>query len=141
MNLKTLFPALALCVAGIAATPAHAEESYRIPASVVEAEKLTEDQRTRRAAMRTEAAFVVLSAVDMAITVQCLKANECTESNPLAKSHSIEQMVAINSVFTIGHYFFVKRLAKTHPKAALRVAQVSVAVRGTVVGLNIRARF
>ena len=129
---RTLAALAAASTVALAAPAAAAEPNYRIE---------TPEDRTRRAAMRWETAFVVLAAADLAITVQCLEANECREVNPLAKKHSPAQMIAIKSALTLGHYIFVKRLAKDHPKAALRFAQVSVAWQGTVVGLNIRTRF
>lgn len=114
-------------------TPAIAQDSsdrYRI-----------EQEATRKAAMQWEAAFIVISAADLALTVQCIEANKCEEANPIAKSHSTTQMIAIKSVLTAGHYLFVKRLSKRNPKAALRFAQFSVALHGTGMALNIKTVF
>lgn len=123
-----------LAAALLASTPAYAQAipNYRIS---------VEDEATRKAAMRWETAYVILSAADLALTVQCIEAGKCVEANPLAKSHSTTKMVAIKSVLTLGHFLFVRRLADRNPKAALRVAQVSVAFQGGVVGLNLRTVF
>lgn len=96
---------------------------------------------TEKEVMKWETGFVVSSALDLAITVQCIEAGKCVEANPLAKSHSTTEMIAIKSVLTLGHYLFVKRLAKRNPKAALRFAQVSVGIQGGVVGLNLATVF
>lgn len=133
--MEKLTLALALCAASITATPAFAAEpadGYRIE---------TQDDKTRRAAMRWETAFVILSAADLAITVQCIEAKKCEEANPIAVGHSTTKMIAIKSALTLGHFLFVKRLAKDNPKAALRFAQVSVGIQGSIVGLNIRTAF
>jgi hypothetical protein len=139
---KTLFSIGAALALTMNATPALAAgDDYRIPATVAQADKSTEDERTRRAARRWEAAYVALSAADLAITVSCIEAGKCVEANPIAKNHSTGTMIAIKSALTLGHALFVHRLAKKHPKAALRFAQVSVGVQGAVVGLNIRTVF
>jgi hypothetical protein len=137
---KQLSASLLAAAALAAATPAFAQaipdSSYRLPPA-----ELLDREATRRAAMRWEAAYVVLSAADLVMTVQCLEARKCTEANPLAKSHSTTKMIAIKSALTLGHVLFVRRLADRNPKAALRIAQVSVGLQGTVVGLNVKAVF
>jgi hypothetical protein len=152
---RTMLAGAALAVA----TPALADEpidnetpivvsNYRIkPAAAVTAIETPvssyriERDLTRRAAMRWEMAFVALSAADLIMTVQCIEAKKCVEANPLAKSHSTGKMIAIKSALTLGHFLFVKRLSERDPKAALRVAQMSVAVQGGVVALNARVIF
>jgi hypothetical protein len=141
---RTMLAGAALALA----TPALAEPdivvtSYRIKPAATAIETPVRSYRveadlTRRAALRWETAFVILSAADLIMTVQCIEAKKCVEANPLAKSHSTGKMIAIKSALTLGHFLFVKRLSERDPKAALRIAQVSVGVQGGIVGLNLR---
>lgn len=91
--------------------------------------------------MTTEMIYVGLSAADLFITVGCIKANKCSEANPLAKSHSSTAMIAVKAGLTVGHFLFTKELAERNPKAALRFAQISVGLQGGVVGINIVTLF
>lgn len=94
-------------------------------------------------AMKWEAGYQVLSAIDTAQTVYCLHHDpDCEESNPLFGKHpKAWKLVAAKVVFGGLHFVLVDRLANPNPKAALRVAQISVVLQGTIVGLNARVIF
>lgn len=97
---------------------------------------------TKADAMKWEAAYQVLSAVDVAQTVYCLDRGTCEETNPLFGSNpKAWKLIAAKVAFGGLHYVLVDRLANKDPKTALRVAQISVALQGTVVVLNARFSF
>jgi hypothetical protein len=98
---------------------------------------------TKADAMRTETVFLALSAVDLGQTVYCLdKVKGCEEANPIFGKHpKAWQLIAAKVAFGGLHFVLVDRLADKNPKAALRVAQVSVVLQGTIVGLNARVIF
>lgn len=142
MNKLTLTFAAALACA--TATPAMAQdipnETYRIQPTPQELE-VQERDRVRKLAYKWEAAYAVASAADLIITVQAVNSGKFVEANPVAKNHSMTEMIIIKTVLTAGHVAFTYRLAQKHPRAALRFAQISAIAQGGVVGLNIRTVF
>lgn len=124
-----------LIAAALVATPVYAgdiaDNRYRIEA-----------EQTRKAAMRWEATFLALSTIDLIQTVSCLEGKSCTEGNPVWGSNPKTSHLIIGKI--IGgavHFYAVDRISRRNPKAALRIAQFSVAVQGGVVGLNFRGEF
>jgi hypothetical protein len=96
-------------------------------------------EATRKAAMRWEMAFVGLTAIDLIQTVTWCAHHDPCEANPLVGKHpSATKLILVTGIGTAAHFEFVRRLSRDHPKAALRFAQVSVGIRGTVVGINFR---
>jgi hypothetical protein len=97
---------------------------------------------TRSDVMKWEAAFLVLSAADLAITVRCLERNECEELNPIFGKHpKTSTLVGAKVGAGIVHYLAIDFIARRDPKLALRLAQVSVVVQGGVVGFNLSSEF
>jgi hypothetical protein len=117
------------------ATPAFAGEiadnRYRIEA-----------EATRKAVMRYEIAYLALSAADLVITVRCLERNECEEMNPVWGKHPSTQKLVIGKIAGgVIHFAAIRYIADRNPKLALRLAQISVAVQGGVVGFNLTSEF
>jgi hypothetical protein len=135
---KTLFSigaALALTMTASPALAADRDESdrYRIeqPRGV-----------TRSDVMKWEAAFLVLSAADLAITVRCLERNECEEMNPVFGKHPKTSTLVLGKL--VGgaiHFTAIDYISRRDPKLALRLAQISVVVQGGVVGFNLSSEF
>jgi hypothetical protein len=98
---------------------------------------------TKADAMRWEAAYEVLNAVDAVQTAYCVHhVGGCEEANPLLGKHpSTAKIIAAKVVLGGLHFAIVDRMANRNPKAAMRVAQVSVGLQGAVVGLNMRIVF
>lgn len=93
-------------------------------------------------AMKWEAGFQVLSAIDAAETIYALESGKASEANPLFGKHpSAAKVIIVKALVGGVHYALVDRMANKNPKGALRVAQVSVMLQGTVVGLNARFVF
>lgn len=93
-------------------------------------------------AMHWEAGFQALSAIDAAETIYALEHHKADEANPLFGKHpSAAKVILVKAVIGGIHYALVDRMADKNPKGALRVAQISVALQGAVVGLNARFVF
>lgn len=98
---------------------------------------------TKADAMHWELGYQLLNVADTATTIYCLdRVSGCEESNPLFGKHpKAWKLIAAKAVFGGLHFVLVDRLANHNPKAALRVAQISVFAQGTIVGLNARVVF
>lgn len=97
---------------------------------------------TKADVMKWELGYQVLNIADVAATAICLHQPTCEETNPIFGKHpKVWKLVAAKVVFGGLHYVLIDKLADKDTKTALRIAQVSVLLQGTVVGLNIRATF
>lgn len=107
-----------------------------------ESMRIAPEQRTKSAAYKWEAAFLALSAIDAVETISCLNRATCTEHNPIWGSHpSTGTIVAAKLGLGLIHFGVFKLIADRDPHTALRAAQVSAAVQGGVVLLNLHAAF
>jgi len=98
---------------------------------------------TRADAMHWELAYEALNVADAAETIYCLERNRgCEEANPLMGKHPSPAKVIVAKAILGGlHFVIVDHVARKSPKTALRIAQISVALQGAVVGLNARIVF
>jgi len=103
---------------------------------------LDSDQATRSAAYKWEAGFLALSAIDAAETISCLDHNRCTEGNFIWGRHpSSGKIVAAKAALGLIHFGLFKLMVDHDPHTALRVAQISAAVQGGFVLLNVHRAF
>ena len=111
-------------------------------AAVDDALRIAPEQRTKSAAYKWEAAFLALSAIDAAETISCLNRATCTEHNPIWGHHpSTGTTVAAKLGLGLVHFGVFKLIADRDPHTALRAAQISAAVQGGVVLLNLHTVF
>lgn len=104
--------------------------------------RIAPEQRTKSAAYKWEAAFLALSAIDGIETISCLNRDKCTEHNPIWGHHpSTGKVVAAKLGLGLIHLGVFKLIADRDPHTALRAAQVSAAVQGGVVLLNLHTAF
>jgi hypothetical protein len=104
--------------------------------------RLAPDQRTKSAAYKWEAGFLALSALDAAETISCLNRNRCTEGNFIWGRHpSTGTIIAAKLGLGLVHFAAFKVIADHDPHTALRAAQISAAVQGGVVLLNMHKAF
>lgn len=144
---------IAIAIALGLASPAFAQSvepvSYRLPATpyAVSATEPEQAYRIKRPAnrsdvMKWEAAYLVLSAADLVITARCLEHDECIELNPVwGKKPSTEKLVIGKLIGGAIHFAAIDYISRRNPKMALRIAQISVAVQGGVVGFNLTSEF
>jgi hypothetical protein len=100
------------------------------------------DETVSAAALKWEIAFLGLSAVDAAQTIYCLERNKCEEANPLFGKHPSTKTIVLAKLISGGvHFALFNEIRKKDPKMALRIAQISFALQGTVVALNARIVF
>ena len=98
--------------------------------------------RTRVAAIQSEAGFLALSAVDAMQTINCLSQNECVEINPLLGRHpSAAKIILVKAGMGALHFVAFKKEFDRNPTSALRLAQISCAIQGSVVRMNARMSF
>jgi hypothetical protein len=127
---------LLFAAALLASVPAYAggiaDDRYRI-----------EDAATRKAAMRWERTYLILSAIDTVQTVRCFKRDaSCVELNPLWPGKpSVERIIIGKLIGGAVHYAAVDFISRRNPKMAKTIAQVSVAVQGAGVVFNLRTDF
>ena len=106
------------------------------------AQSIWDAKSTEAAALKWEMAYLGLSAVDAIQTIQCLEARKCTEGNPLFGKRPKTETVILAKLIGSGVQFLLfNEVRKKNPKMALRVAQISVGLQGTVVALNARVVF
>lgn len=106
------------------------------------AENAWNAQATRSAALKWELGYLALSAVDAAETVSCLDRGNCVEGNPIFGKHpSSSKLIAAKVGLGLIHFAIFEHANARNPRAALRLAQISCAVQGGVVGLNARFTF
>lgn len=97
---------------------------------------------TRSSALKWEMAFLALSAIDAAQTIECLNRNACEETNPLFGKHPSTKTILLTKLGGgLAHFALFSYINERSPKTALRAAQVSFALQGTVVLLNARVAF
>lgn len=135
-----------------APTPAFAQSTYRIektnasaavpartPAVAPSAYRI---EQTKAAALKWELSYLALSAIDAAQTIHCLKRDICEEANPIfGKDPSAQKLILAKVGLGLAHFAVFSHLNDRNPKAALRLAQVSCAVQGGVVLVNMRLTF
>ena len=93
-------------------------------------------------ALKWELGYLALSAIDTAQTIDCLDRGLCREGNPLfGKRPSSKKLIAMKVGAGLIHFALFSRLNGHNPKAALRMAQISCGIQGTVVALNARFTF
>lgn len=118
------------------ASPALAEPVYDLRLHT------PEWQSTHDAAKKWEIAYLTLSAIDTVQTIHCLDRGACIEGNPLLGKHpSTGKLIAVKVALSAVHFAVFTRLNDHNPKAALRMAQISAGVQGSVVLLNARVTF
>lgn len=123
-----------LIIGGLAATL-----SLSPPAS---AQAFASKEITQSAARKWEIGYLALSAIDTAQTISCLDRGKCQEGNPLfGKNPSSTKLVAAKVIGGALHYALFEYMNNRDPKAALRFAQISVGIQGSVVALNLRFTF
>ena len=106
------------------------------------AQRSSHDAAVSAAAIKWELAYLGLSAIDAAQTIHCLERGKCTEANPLfGKRPSTETIVLAKLLGSGVQFMLFNEVRKKNPKLALRVAQISFALQGTVVALNARVVF
>lgn len=126
--------------------PALAETPAATPAAtavVMPADKALADRlRVSRQANHWEAAYLVLSAVDVAQTCDFLKRGVAYETNPLFGKHpKCSKLVGFKLIGGGIHYGLFSYLKSHNPRFARTLAQFSVGVQGAVVGLNFEYTF
>jgi hypothetical protein len=111
------------------ATPAAAQSTWR-----------PDDART--SALKWELSYLALNAIDAAQTIDCLDRDICEEGNPFFGKHPSAKTLILGKVgFGLLHFVAFSHMKDRNPKAALRFAQVSCVVQGSVVLLNARIMF
>ena len=97
---------------------------------------------TKSAALKWEMGYLALGAIDTAQTINCLHRDICVEGNPiLGKRPSALKLIGARMGLSLLHFAAFTNVNAKNPKGALRIAQVSCALQGTVVGLNARFTF
>ena len=88
---------------------------------------------TKSSALKWEMAFLALSAIDAAQTIECLNRDACEEFNPLfGKRPSTKAIILTKVGGGLAHFALFSYINERSPKTALRAAQVSFALQGTV---------
>lgn len=89
-----------------------------------------------------EVAFQVLNVADAVTTVVCLSRDNCHENNPIYGKHP-KPIVVVGAKAAVGivHYLAMRSLLPDNPGLARALGWVSVAIQGTVVGLNVSQLF
>lgn len=88
-----------------------------------------------------EIIYQALNVIDAVQTIGCMQKSGCQEKNPLFGSHpSVGKIIAIKSLAGIIHYAAYRHGIKqdNRLKYTLSMEIISIAVQGTVVGLNFR---
>ena len=120
------------------ATPARAEGDWRV-------DNMASNWRVeqaRSAALKWEIGYLALSAVDAVQTIECLKRHACQEVNPIFGKRPSTKTILISKIGGgLAHFALFTYINDRNPKLALRGAQVSFALQGTVVALNARVAF
>lgn len=89
-----------------------------------------------------EIAFHVLNAADATSTVVCLRRDDCQEENPIYGKRPKAIMVIGAKALTSGvHYWVMRTLLPEHEGTAKAFGWLSLAIQGSVVGLNMRQLF
>ena len=127
-------------------TPVSAVDEEAIIVSAVRPDRPKPERqhsdRTRVAAIQSEAGFLALSAVDAMQTINCLSRNECVEVNPLLGRHpSAAKLILVKAGMGALHLVAFKKEFDRDPTSALRLAQISCAIQGSVVRMNARMSF
>jgi hypothetical protein len=117
---------------------AEAATQYRIE----DAMQTAPMQSTKSAAHEWEAGFLTLSAIDAAVTIQCLDRQSCAEHNPIWGHHPSTSTILLSKV-GLGaiHFGVFKLLATRDPKSALRLAQISAIGQAGVLMISARLPF
>ena len=97
---------------------------------------------TQSAARKWEIGYLTLSAIDTIETIDCLRRDICTEANPLFGKHpKASKLIVAKIAFGAVHFAVFNHANARNPKTALRFAQISAGVQGSVVLLNARFAF
>jgi hypothetical protein len=115
---------------------------WLLPAAILACSAPAIAEPSRGEARKWEAAYLTLSAIDAAETIHCLRHDQCEEANPLFGKHpGAAKLIAGKVALGAIHFAVFERLNGRNPRAAMRFAQVSVAVQGGVVLFNARIFF
>lgn len=126
-----------LTLAAFASSAAHAQAAWQPGGNAY-----SRNAATKSAALKWELGYLALGAIDTAETIDCLKRDICIEGNPiLGKRPSAAKLIGLRVGLSLLHYSVFSRVNDRNPKGALRLAQISCALQGTVVGLNARFIF
>lgn len=89
-----------------------------------------------------EVTFQLLNAADAITTVVCLNRDDCHENNPVYGRHP-KPIVVVGAKAAVGvlHYLAMRSLLPDNPGLARALGWISVAIQGTVVGLNVSQLF
>lgn len=118
---------------------AHCEDRWQSSANYRIA---SQTERTQQSARNWEHAYLALSAIDLAQTLNCLDKHTCTEGNPIwGKRPKAATLIAAKVAGGAFHYAAFTYANRRNPKMALRFAQISVFGQAGVVGLNARLLF
>ncbi|MBB3360125.1 MULTISPECIES: hypothetical protein [unclassified Novosphingobium] len=106
-------------------------------------QKKEQNYKTMRKNLRSlEIIYQTLNFLDAIQTIGCMQKSGCQEKNPLFGNHpSVGKIIAIKSLAGLIHYSAYKHGIKRDDrlKYTLSMEIISIAVQGTVVGLNFRA--
>jgi hypothetical protein len=96
----------------------------------------------RAAALKWEIGYLALSALDTYQTVDCLNKGICSEANPLFGKHpKPAKLIAAKLAAGAIHFAVFTHANARDSKTALRFAQISAGIQGSVVLLNARFMF
>lgn len=112
------------------------------PKPYIDEKKENHYKAIRKNLKTLEIIYQTLNAIDAAQTIGCMQKVGCQEKNPLFGSHpSIGKIIAIKSLVGLLHYSAYKHGIKRDDrlKYTLSMEIISIAVQGTVIGLNFRA--
>ena len=133
---------IGICTAGtlsfLTHAPASAEPSWRTG----DAASMWRAEGTQTAALKWELGYLALSALDTAQTVECLHRDVCEEANPIFGKHpSAKTLILAKLGGGLAHFALFSYMNDRNPKLAMRAAQISFALQGTVVLVNARITF
>ena len=100
------------------------------------------DEEQRVSMRNLEITYQALNVVDAAQTIYFLHTDKAHELNPLLTSHpSVLQILAFKAAMGVGHYALMEAVYDYNPKLARGLEYFTIAIQGTVVGLNLRYSF
>jgi hypothetical protein len=96
----------------------------------------------KSAALEWEIGYLALSGIDTVQTISCLHKGECKEANPIFGKHpKTGTLIAAKLAMGAAHFALFKYANDRSPMTALRMAQISCGIQGSVVLLNARFAF
>jgi len=98
--------------------------------------------RMPRDIVQLEIAYQVLNVADGALTIACLKRDDCQEDNPIYGKHpKVGVVIGAKVLSGAIHYWVTRSLAEEHPGFTRVWGWFSMTVQGGVVGLNMSQLF